>query len=113
MTAQRVTLVPEKAAAWRAVVVAKGPGTLVAAPDGRVWINPTGTAALASGGTGDVLTGITSALVAQRAEADSVAAAVWLHGRAGQLAGSGRAARAVTALDVVARLHAVLEELDR
>ncbi|HEY8340638.1 MAG TPA: NAD(P)H-hydrate dehydratase, partial [Egibacteraceae bacterium] len=112
VTAQRVTLVPEKAAAWRAVVVAKGPGTLVAAPDGRVWINPTGTAALASGGTGDVLTGITSALVAQRAEADSVAAAVWLHGRAGQLAGSGRAARAVTALDVVARLHAVLEELD-
>lgn len=112
VAAQRVALVPERAAAWRAVVVAKGPGTLVAAPDGRVWINPTGAASLATGGTGDVLTGVAAALVAQQPDAASVAAAVWLHGRAGQLAGSGRAARAVTALGVADRLQAALEELD-
>ncbi len=109
---QRATLVPRKAAAWNAVVVAKGPGSLVAAPDGRVWINPTGGAGLATGGTGDVLTGITTTLVAQRPDADSVAAGVWLHGRAGQLAGHRRAARSVTASDVAAAVRPALDELE-
>ena len=109
---RRVTLVPERAAAWNAVVVAKGPGSLIAAPDGRVWVNPTGGAGLATGGTGDVLTGITTTLVAQRPDAGRVAASVWLHGRAGQLAGHGRAARSVTASDVAASVRAALGELE-
>ena len=44
----------------------KGSGTVIAAPDGRVTINPTGNAALATGGTGDVLGGLIGALLAQR-----------------------------------------------
>lgn len=102
--AQRVTLVPEKAQTWDAVVVAKGPGSVTAAPDGRVWINPTGSAALATGGTGDVLTGLTATLVAQSPVPESVAAAVYVHGLAGELAGAAGALRSVTALDVAAHL---------
>lgn len=109
---RRAEVVPARARDWGAVIAAKGPGTLVAAPDGRVWVNPTGSAALASGGTGDVLTGMTAALVAARADADSAAAAVWLHGRAGEHAAAGRAMRAVTALDVAAAVPRAYADLD-
>ncbi|MGH8886108.1 MAG: NAD(P)H-hydrate dehydratase [Egibacteraceae bacterium] len=110
--AQRVTLVPEKARAWGAVLVAKGPGTMIGAPDGRIWVNPTGSAALATGGTGDVLTGLTATLVAQRPEPDSVAAAVWLHGAAGEAAEARLTARSVTALDVAVAVPDVLRVLE-
>lgn len=109
---QRMTLVPEKARAWGVVLVAKGPGTVIGAPDGRVWVNPTGSAALASGGTGDVLTGLTATLVAQRPEPDSVAAAVWLHGAAGEVAEAKLTARPVTALDVAAAVPGALRVLE-
>jgi ADP-dependent NAD(P)H-hydrate dehydratase / NAD(P)H-hydrate epimerase len=109
--ASRVTLVPEKAEAWGAVVVAKGPGSMVAAPDGRVWVNPTGGASLSTGGTGDVLTGMTTTLVAQHAAAESVAAAVYLHGLAGTAAAARSAVRSVTALDVAAAVPDALRRL--
>ncbi|CAG9164292.1 Bifunctional NAD(P)H-hydrate repair enzyme Nnr [Cupriavidus pampae] len=71
---------------WRAVVVLKGSGTIVAAPDGGTpppVINPTGNAALATAGTGDVLAGMTGALLAQGMATHAAAcAAVWIHGRA-------------------------------
>ena len=95
----RAALLPELSRRWKAVVVAKGPGSLVAAPDGRAWVNPTGSPALATGGTGDVLTGIVATLVAQRPVADAVAAAVWVHGAAGEVAGR-RLGRSATAADV-------------
>jgi ADP-dependent NAD(P)H-hydrate dehydratase / NAD(P)H-hydrate epimerase len=109
---QRLSLVPELAARWRAVLVAKGPGSVVAAPDGRTWVNPTGGAALATGGTGDVLTGLTATLVAQRRDPEQVAAAVWLHGRAGQRAGARSHERSTTALDVAAAVPSALRSLD-
>lgn len=109
--ARRATLLPELAAAWGAVVVAKGPGTLVAAPDGRAWVTPTGGPALSTGGTGDVLTGMTATLVAQRADAAAVAAAVWLHGRAGEHAGRTLHPRSATALDVAAAIPRALHTL--
>jgi NAD(P)H-hydrate epimerase len=72
----------------RAVVVLKGDGTLIAAPSGRVAVNPTGTPLLATGGTGDVLAGAIGALLAGGLEPfDAAFAAVWLHGRAGELLG--------------------------
>jgi ADP-dependent NAD(P)H-hydrate dehydratase / NAD(P)H-hydrate epimerase len=109
---QRVTLVPEKAKAWRTVLAAKGPGTVIGAPDGRVWVNPTGSPALATGGTGDVLTGMAATLVAQRSEPESVVAAVWLHGAAGQAAEAKLTARPVTPLDVAAAVPDVLRTLE-
>ena len=72
------------------VVLLKGPGTLIASPDATTYLNPTGGPALAQGGTGDVLTGLTAALIAQDLTSDEprgphliTAAAAWLHGRAG------------------------------
>jgi ADP-dependent NAD(P)H-hydrate dehydratase / NAD(P)H-hydrate epimerase len=71
-----------------AVVVYKGPGTLVAAPDGRLGFAPPAPSWLASAGTGDVLAGMIAALRARGLEGfEAACAAVWLHGRAAELAG--------------------------
>lgn len=109
--ANRVERVPELAARYRATVVAKGPGTLVAAPDGRVWVCPTGGPALGSGGTGDALTGIVAAAIARADDVPlAVARAVYWHAVAGQRAGEDRAGRA-TATDLLAALPYVLGDL--
>jgi NAD(P)H-hydrate epimerase len=84
----RVGAVREAAARAGAVVVGKGFRTVIADPDGEVWINPTGDDGLASGGSGDVLTGTIAGFLAQGLE--PVRAAIvgcWLHGRAGELGG--------------------------
>ena len=71
-----------------AVVIYKGPDTLVAAPDGRVGFAPPAPAWLASAGTGDVLAGITAAMRARGLESfEAACAAVWLHGSAAEIAG--------------------------
>src|SRR5258705_2120039 len=71
-----------------AVVIYKGPDTLVAAPDGRLGFAPPAPAWLASAGTGDVLAGVAAAMRARGLEAfDAACAAVWLHGRAAEIAG--------------------------
>jgi len=84
----RVGAAREAASRAGAVVVAKGFRTVIADPEGEVWINPTGDDGLASGGSGDVLTGTIAGLLAQGL--DPVRAALvgcWLHGRAGELGG--------------------------
>jgi ADP-dependent NAD(P)H-hydrate dehydratase / NAD(P)H-hydrate epimerase len=75
------------AAEHNCCVVLKGHRTLIAFPDGRVWINPTGTPAMAKGGSGDILTGLIAGFAAQFPGdiATAVRAAVWLHGRAGEI----------------------------
>lgn len=72
----------------RAVVVLKGPSTLVASPDGRLGFAPPAPAWLASAGTGDVLAGIVAAMRARGLPPfEAASAGVWLHGRAAELAG--------------------------
>jgi NAD(P)H-hydrate epimerase len=88
VVSERVAAARDAAARAQAVVVAKGFRTVIADPDGDVFINPTGDAGLASGGSGDVLTGTIGAFLAQGL--DPVRAAIvgcWLHGRAGELGG--------------------------
>jgi len=73
-----------------AVVLYKGPDTLVASPDGRVGFAPKAPSWLASAGTGDVLAGIAAAMRARGLPAfEAASAAVWLHGRAAEIAGPG------------------------
>ncbi len=91
----RVERVPRLAAELDATIVAKGPGTMIAGPDGRVWVTPVGGPSLGAGGTGDVLAGVIAAAVATADDVPlAVARAVWWHAAAGVRAGRGRAGRA-------------------
>ena len=94
------------------VVVLKGPGTVVAAPDGRVRRNTTGNCGMAKGGSGDILAGMIASLIGQGAEPfDAAACAVWLHGRAGDLCSRDLTEYAMTPPDMIERLPAVFREL--
>jgi NAD(P)H-hydrate epimerase len=84
---RRLEIAREAAAGWNAFVILKGYQTVVAAPDGRAWINSTGNAGMATGGTGDVLTGMLSGLIAQYGPgAAALCFGVYLHGLAGDIA---------------------------
>jgi ADP-dependent NAD(P)H-hydrate dehydratase / NAD(P)H-hydrate epimerase len=90
-------------------LVLKGFRTLTASPEGQVWVNPTGNPGMATGGTGDVLTGLAAGLLAQhrrRRPAEVVAAAVYLHGLAGDLAARKFGEASMIAGDVI---HAIPE----
>jgi hydroxyethylthiazole kinase-like uncharacterized protein yjeF len=95
-----------------AAIVLKGDRTLIAIPDGETWVNPTGSPAMATGGTGDILTGITAGIVAQHPHdwQKAVAAAVWLHGRAGELGGDVLGEQCLLATDLLRFLPQAMEE---
>jgi hydroxyethylthiazole kinase-like uncharacterized protein yjeF len=85
--AQRLPLARELAQQWGVVMVLKGARTIIAAPDGTCYINSTGGPALATGGSGDVLTGVIAGLLAQGLEPIQAAVAgVFVHGLAGDMA---------------------------
>lgn len=87
INSQRIAVAQKYAQEWQAVVVLKGAPTVVACPDGTIYVNSTGTSALATGGSGDVLTGIIAGLAAQGVSLDEAAVCgVYLHGLAGSLA---------------------------
>ena len=82
----RIAAVREAARVTNCVVVLKGHQTLVAEPDGHVYVNPTGNPGMATGGMGDVLSGIIAALLARGADPlDAACAGVYLHGLAGDI----------------------------
>jgi NAD(P)H-hydrate epimerase len=92
-------------------VVLKGHQTVVATPGGKVFINPTGNPGMATGGSGDVLTGMIAAWLGQLLDAEAACRlAVFLHGAAGDLAEADEGQHAMTAGDILSRLSdAVLE----
>ena len=95
------------------VVVLKGQRTVIALPDGRVFINPTGTPAMATAGSGDILTGLIAGLLAQfpHDAVDAILAAVWLHGRAGELGANQLGEQSLTAMDLLKYLPSAMREL--
>jgi hydroxyethylthiazole kinase-like uncharacterized protein yjeF len=112
----RIAAALDAARTLRAIVVLKGPGTIVAAPDGACVVDTEGTADLGTAGSGDVLTGTIGAVLAGAwsaglRDADllhhAVGAAVWLHGAAGRIAGRHAP---VVATDVSAAIGAAVRE---
>ena len=93
-----------------AVIVLKGYRTVTAAPDGRIFVNSTGNPGMATGGSGDVLSGILTCLLGQGMEpAEAAAAAVWLHGAAGDAAMERLGVRSMLPGDVIEALSAILK----
>ena len=108
--ARRLEHARRAAAELEAVVLLKGSTTVVATPDGRVRVNPTGTVALATAGTGDVLAGLCGALLAGGLDPlDAGSVGAWLHGLAGRLAADGGAP--ISAYDVLDALPAAFRAL--
>lgn len=85
------------------IVVLKGHRTLIAEPDGTLWVNTTGNPGMATGGTGDILTGMVSGTIAQNPEhiAEAVTAAVHLHGLAGDVACETMGEHSLVATDLL------------
>jgi NAD(P)H-hydrate epimerase len=92
-------------------VALKGFRTVIAAPDGRVFINQTGNTGMASGGTGDVLTGLVGGFLAQQhAPLDALCLGVFVHGLAGDRAAARLGTHGLLARDVTAEVGGVLKE---
>ncbi len=109
--ADRLGSARRAAAEWNSIVVLKGSRTVVAFPDGELFVNPTGNAGMATGGSGDVLAGMIAALIAQGLSShDAAVVGVYLHGMAGDQAASGRPV-GLTALDIAEQTPAAIYSL--
>ena len=91
-------------------LVLKGYRTLIATPQGEIFINPTGNPGMASGGTGDVLTGMMGGLICQGVDIlSSLQMAVYLHGLAGDRVASEKGEKSLVATDLIEKIPAVLQ----
>jgi len=105
--AQRVEVTREFSQRYGLTLVLKGFRTLIADPSGQVWVSPTGNPGMATGGTGDVLTGLIAGLLAQspaRAPSEVATAAVYLHGLGGDLAAADLGQPSMLAGDLLERV---------
>src|SRR5262245_445894 len=108
----RLEVARKFAVAHHVYVVLKGHRTLIATPDEKIFINPTGNPGMATGGTGDVLTGMIAAWLAQLLDAEAACKlAVYLHGMAGDLAEADEGEVSMTASDVAGHLGDAMLEL--
>jgi NAD(P)H-hydrate epimerase len=103
----RVEIAREFSVRRKVFLVLKGYRSLIATPEGKVFVNPTGTPAMATAGSGDILTGMIAGFLAQFREAKpeiAIAAAVYLHGLCGQLAAARLGEQTVLAMDLLESL---------
>lgn len=118
--ADRVQAARDFSTTHNLILVLKGTRTLIAAPDGRVFINPTGNAGLGTAGAGDTLTGIITGFIAQtfgmlkdeRSALSAAIAAVYVGGLAGDIAAAKRGMRSLVASDISENLSAAICALD-
>jgi NAD(P)H-hydrate epimerase len=106
----RIDLARKFATTNQVILVLKGERTVIAAPDGEVFINPTGNAGMATAGAGDVLTGIIAGLLGQAPTRalECAIAGVYLHGLAGDLAAKALGQRSLIASDLIKQLPAAI-----
>jgi ADP-dependent NAD(P)H-hydrate dehydratase / NAD(P)H-hydrate epimerase len=106
VVADRAGIAREFAVKNRIITIIKGSRTIIAAPDGDLYINPTGNAGMATAGSGDVLTGLSAGLLAQRPSEplQAAIAAVYLHGLAGDIAAIKLGQRSLIASDIIETL---------
>ena len=114
----RVKSAQDAARRWNAHVILKGSHTIIAAPDGQIFVNTSGNAGLAKGGSGDILTGVLAALTAQFQTADwtrVLALGVYLHGKAAEFAAKNTDESGLLATEAAAAIprarHQLLQEL--
>jgi hydroxyethylthiazole kinase-like uncharacterized protein yjeF len=109
--ADRMGIARDFASAHKVYIILKGYRSLVATPDGKIFINPTGSPGMATGGTGDVLAGMVAAWLAQLLDAEvACKLATYLHGAAGELADADEGEVSMTAMDLANHIgDAVLE----
>lgn len=109
----RIEAARELARRFGCIALLKGSGTVIAAPHGAAMINPTGNPALATAGTGDVLSGLCGALLGQGYNPwQAAVAAAWLHGAAAdRLVKEGTGPIGVTASELIVPVRALLNEL--
>lgn len=108
----RLSIAIDAAREWKSVVVLKGNRTLIATPEGKVFVNVTGNPGMGTGGTGDVLTGIIGGLMAQGLNAeDAAVTGVYIHGLAGDLAAGQKGVISMIAGDLLETLPGVIKEL--
>jgi NAD(P)H-hydrate epimerase len=111
--ARRLELAPAFAREWKVILVLKGHRTLVATPDGRTFVNPTGNPGMGTGGAGDVLSGMIGSLIVQTKDiAAATRAAVYVHRLSGDLAAAKLSEKALVAGDLIRFLPAAVKSLE-
>lgn len=111
---ERLERLRHKAAELRVVILLKGAFSCIAAPDGHCYFNATGNPGMATGGSGDVLTGIIAGLLAQGYSAlDAAILGVYLHGLAGDLVAAQKGQEALIASDIVEMLGGAFQHMKR
>ncbi|WP_184935524.1 NAD(P)H-hydrate dehydratase [Chryseobacterium cucumeris] len=111
---KRLEMARKKAKDLGLYIVLKDHHTQVVTPEGKVFYNITGNAGLAKGGSGDILTGILTSLLAQKySEEETCILGVWLHGRAADIASEKHSKESMLPTDVIDALGSVFEELNR
>jgi NAD(P)H-hydrate epimerase len=111
---RRVDIAREFSVRRKVYLVLKGYRSLIATPEGKVLVNPTGTPAMATGGSGDILTGMIAGFLAQFHQAKpeiAIAAAVYLHGLCGEIAAARLGEQAVLAMDLLEFLPGAIRTL--
>jgi NAD(P)H-hydrate epimerase len=112
INADRIASAREAAKLCNCIVVLKGHQTLVAEPDGRVYVNPTGNPGMATGGMGDVLGGLIAAFLARDVDPlDAACAAVYIHGLTGDLLKEEMGDTGLAAGDLADRIPAAIKRL--
>jgi NAD(P)H-hydrate epimerase len=109
----RIGVALEFAQEFNLVCILKGAPSVIAAPDGQAWVNPTGNEGMATGGSGDVLTGIVGGFLAQgMLDIDAAVLGCCVHGKAGDIARDEFGARGMIAGDIMAMLPETLREME-